>query len=81
MCTNQEDLKKLSNWDGKTNFSRQNLMDKLQCNCKLKLKIFFNSYILFYIYLKFISSFSTSECHAAAKAFRDIDNSSDRASN
>jgi hypothetical protein len=31
MCTNSEELKKLSKWNGKTSISRQSLMDKLQC--------------------------------------------------
>ena len=29
MCPSEEDLKRLSKWEGKTESSRQNLMDKL----------------------------------------------------
>ena len=30
MCPSEEDLKRLSKWEGKTESSRQKLMDKLQ---------------------------------------------------
>lgn len=31
MCTNEEDLHKQAQWNGKGSLSRQKLMDRLQC--------------------------------------------------
>jgi WD repeat-containing protein 26 len=41
MCPSEEDLKRLSKWEGKTEASRQKLMDKLQSIFLLKIFLVF----------------------------------------